>query len=119
MRFIHVTLRIRPDKAETYESTFFELQRLVRENEPGCRMFELCKDPDEPFAYHVLEAYDDQDAVDAHAGTEYYSRTANIFIACLAGDHMETIKAKGLTGRYMYSVVENIQFERLDSIQIK
>jgi autoinducer 2-degrading protein len=116
MRFIHVTLTVKPEKATLYEQTFNELQKLVVEHEPGCRLFEVCRDPTQPFTYHVLEAYADQSAVAAHTATDYYMRTAEIFVECLAGDHMEEIRQRKLTGLAMYSVVKNLQFQRLETL---
>jgi quinol monooxygenase YgiN len=116
MRFVHVTLTVKPEKAALYEQTFRELKAQVAQFEPGCRLFELCRDPAKPFVYHVLEAYIDQDAVAAHTATAYYLETAAIFVECLAGDHMEEIRKRKLTGLAMYSVVNNLQFERLETL---
>lgn len=116
MRFVHVTLRVKPEKVALYESTFFRLQDLVRKHEPACQLFEFCRDEEEPLTYHVLEAYDDEAAVEAHVVTPYYAETAKIFVTCLQGDHMKEIEARGLNGRAMYSVVNNIDFQRLVTI---
>ena len=116
MRFIHVTLHVKPDMVPLYESTFFRLQDEVRKHEPGCRMLEFCRDPSDPLTYHVLEAYDDEAAVEAHVTTDYYLETADIFIRCLQGDHMKEIEARGLSGRAMYALVDNIDFQRMETI---
>ena len=116
MRFIHVELRVKSEKAALYEETFEELKKLVRENEPGCRLFELARDADEPHLYHVLEAYDDLAAIEDHAATDYYLRTADVFVECIEGGHMEEIQRRGLKGREMYSVINNIDFMRLDTL---
>jgi quinol monooxygenase YgiN len=116
MRFVHVTLTVKPEKAELYEQTFRELKEQVRQFEPGCTFFELCRDPAQPLAYHVLEAYQDQDAVAAHTATAYYLQTAAIFVECLAGDHMIEIRKRKLTGLAMYSVVNNLHFERFETL---
>lgn len=116
MKFIHVTLTVKPEKAALYERTFHELQEQVRKFEPGCKFFELCRDPVQPSTYHVLEAYADQDAVAAHTATAYYLHTAAVFVECLAGDHMDEIRQRKLTGLAMYSVVKGLQFQRLETI---
>ena len=116
MKFVHVTLTVKPEKAALYEQTFRELKDQVYRLEPGCKFFELCRDPVELSAYHVLEAYADQDAVAAHAATAYYRETAAIFVECLAGNHMEEIRKRGLTGLAMYSVVKNLDFQRFETL---
>jgi quinol monooxygenase YgiN len=116
MRFVQVTLTVKPEKAALYEQTFRELKEQVAQFEPGCKFFELCRDPAVPNVYHVLEAYADQDAVAAHTATAYYLETAAIFVECLAGDHMEEIKQRKLTGLAMYSVVKNLHFQRFETL---
>jgi quinol monooxygenase YgiN len=64
----------------------------------------------------VLEAYADKDAVAAHTSTAYYLETAAIFVECLTGDHMEEIKKRNLTGLAMYSVVNNLHFQRFETL---
>jgi len=116
MKFTHVTLTVKPEKVALYERTFRELKDQVQRFEPECRFFELCRDPAEPFVYHVFEAYTNQDAVAAHTATAYYLQTAAIFIECLAGDHMEEVRKRKLTGLAMYSVVKNIHFQRFETL---
>jgi quinol monooxygenase YgiN len=116
MKFMHVTLRVKPDKAALYEKTFLELRKMVLEREPGALVFEACKDPDVPNGYRVFEAYKDQDAITSHSATEYYLRTAKVFVECLEGDHMDEIKRRGLEGREMYTVIKGIKFERFETI---
>lgn len=116
MRITHVKLRIRPEKAELYEATFDELRSTVLEEEPGCTFFELCKDPEDALTYHVIEAYEDDKAVEEHVSTPYYKTTARIFVECLQGEHMTEIERRGLEGRDMYSVVEGMDFERFETV---
>lgn len=116
MFIAHVTLKIRQDKTDLYESTFDKLRRDVKEFEPGCSMFELCKDPAEFGVYHVFEAYLDDEATRYHTSTTYYQETANIFIECIAGNHLDEIKAKSLRGRAMYDAVKNIQIDRYETV---
>ncbi len=116
MKFIHVSLTVKSEKAEFYEHTFGALRRLVLANEPGCRVFELCRDPETPDAYHVFEAYDGDEAIRAHGAAPYYEPHARLFLECVKGDHMAEIERRGLTGRAMFEVVQNIKFERYESL---
>lgn len=52
---------------------------LVRQNasasvrdEPGCRQFDVCADPDRPNDVFLYELYDDQAAFEAHKTTPHY-----------------------------------------------
>lgn len=112
MLFTHASLRVRPDRAKLYEETFAQLKELVQANEPGCRFFELARDEADPAIYHVLEAYRDADAVEEHVSKDYYFDTADVFVTCIEGDHLDEIKKRGLKGRDMYSAVDGLKFQR-------
>jgi quinol monooxygenase YgiN len=116
VKFTHVSLRIKPEMAERYEHTFRELRAQVLQNEPGCRVFELCRDPAVPYVYHILEAYADAEAIKAHVDTDYYKAAIEFFVECIEGDHMQEIQRHGLSGREMLSAVKNIKFERFESL---
>jgi quinol monooxygenase YgiN len=116
VKFTHATLRVRPDQVQRYEETFRELRATTLANEAGCLFLEACRDPADAGTYHVFEAYADAAAVKAHTETSYYARTADIFVECIDGEHMREIRARGLTGFAMYSVIENIGFERFETI---
>ena len=52
---------------------------LMRENasasardEPGCRQFDVCYDPDHPGHVFLYEVYDDRTAFDAHLSTQHF-----------------------------------------------
>ena len=47
------------------------LASQVRSNEPGCKLYAVCKGK-EPLEYTVLERYDDQAALTAHSQSAHY-----------------------------------------------
>jgi quinol monooxygenase YgiN len=116
MRFIHAILQVHPDKAALYEETFETLKQACLEREPGTLVFELARDPETPNGYRVFEAYRDLDAIMAHVGTDYYKTAAAVFVECIAGDHMDEIRRRGLVGREMYDVVKTVKMERFDTL---
>lgn len=116
MKITKVRLKIRPEMRQRYEETFMRLRERVLAEEPGCTLFELCRDPDSDDIYHVFEAYADDAAVEAHVTTPYYKETARVFVACLQGDHMPEIEARNLEGRAMYQVVKGMGFERHETL---
>jgi quinol monooxygenase YgiN len=116
MRLTHVTLRVKPDRAELYEKAFHELRAKVLENEPGVFVFEACRDPVEPNTYRVFEGYKTPEAIQKHIVTDYYIASARIFVECIEGDHMAEIERQGLRGVDMYKAVKGLKFERMETI---
>lgn len=46
----------------------------VRE-EPGCHVFDVIEDRDQPDTFYLYEIYDDSDALEAHKLTPHYKNT--------------------------------------------
>jgi quinol monooxygenase YgiN len=44
--------------------------------EPGCRFYQPCRDPENPRVFFIFEIYDDVAALDAHAESEHFQRIA-------------------------------------------
>ena len=44
----------------------------VLANEPGVRLYQLCRSNAETGVYRLLEMYDDQEALDLHRQTEWF-----------------------------------------------
>lgn len=44
--------------------------------EPGCRLYQPCRDPEDPRAFLVFEVYDDAAAFEAHGASEHFQRIA-------------------------------------------
>ena len=72
---------------------------LMRENasasardEPGCRQFDVCYDPDHPGHVFLYEVYDDRTAFDAHLSTLHFKS----FDAATAG-MIRSKKVRALT----------------------
>ena len=72
---------------------------LMRENasasardEPGCRQFDVCYDPDHPGHVFLYEVYDDRTAFDAHLSTPHFKS----FDAATAG-MIRSKKVRSLT----------------------
>jgi quinol monooxygenase YgiN len=40
--------------------------------EPGCRFYQVYRDPAEPRVFRVFEIYDDEEAVAAHGASEHF-----------------------------------------------
>jgi quinol monooxygenase YgiN len=94
MYVIIVKSKVKPEKVTAYESTFRDLRQKVLEREPGVTFYELCRLPDEPCSYRLVEAYTDQDAQNIHLATDYYQAAVSTIMDCLVGGsyEMETLQ---------------------------
>ncbi len=117
MRFVHAIVRLKPEQVALYAKVCMELRGLVLENEPGCPIFELAPDPQDPNVYHVFEAYKDMAAIQAHIAKDYYKRTARILVECMEGDHMVEIDRQGLTGNAMYGLINSVTMNRYETLE--
>jgi quinol monooxygenase YgiN len=67
-----VEFRIRPEFVTAFEAAIDENARLSRETEPGCRRFDVCRDPADPALFFLYELYDDGAAIDAHLHSSHF-----------------------------------------------
>lgn len=69
MYALFVTFRIRPGKTDDFVALMTINRRASVETEPGCQLFDICRDGDEVFLYEI---YDDRAAFDAHTTTKHF-----------------------------------------------
>ena len=67
-----VEFRIKAAHIAEFEQAITENARASRETEPGCRQFDVCRDPAEPSVFFLYELYDDDEAIQAHLQTPHY-----------------------------------------------
>jgi quinol monooxygenase YgiN len=77
------TMKVQAGKEAEFEKVFLALAKEVRAKEPGNHLYTLTKDSDG--AYHVLEIYEDQAALDAHGKTEHFKAAGPKLGPTLAG----------------------------------
>jgi len=77
-------LGVQAGKEAEFEQVMSDLAAQVRENEPGCALYALCKGQ-EAGAYVVLERYADQAALTAHSKSAYFREAFGKLGAYLAG----------------------------------
>ena len=46
--------------------------RASRETEPGCRQFDVCRDPADASLFFLYELYDDEAAIQAHLKSAHF-----------------------------------------------
>jgi len=71
MLAVIATIRIKPGMEKEFEAVAKELVAKVNANEPGCKLYTLCKG-EAPRSYVFMERYVDQAAVDHHRSTDYF-----------------------------------------------
>lgn len=88
------TLRVNEGDAERFEDVAREVMALVRGEEPGVLAYQFTKSRTEPNTYKVLELYQDQAALDAHAKTDAARALFGKLGGCMAGKpHLEYLDA--------------------------
>ena len=76
-------LNVKPEMAAEFETVFLDLSDAVNANEPGCLMYQLCKDEDGN--YVVLEMYESEEALAAHGQSEHLKAAGAGFKGKMAG----------------------------------
>jgi quinol monooxygenase YgiN len=64
-------LTVKEGQEAQFEQIMTELAAQVRAQEPGCKLYQLCKSS-AAREYVMLERYADQAALDAHASTAHF-----------------------------------------------
>ncbi len=72
MQALVVEFRIHAPHAEAFAVAIAENARVSRETEPGCRQFDVCRDPADPTVFHLYELYDDDAAIAAHLRAPHF-----------------------------------------------
>jgi autoinducer 2-degrading protein len=72
MLAIVVEFRIKPAFVEAFERAIVANATTSRETEPGCRQFDVCRDPDDPQLFFLYELYDDAAAFEAHLHAPHF-----------------------------------------------
>ena len=67
-----VEFRIKPEHVAAFDAAITENARASREQEPGCRQFDVCRDPDDDRLFFLYELYDDPAAIDAHLRSAHF-----------------------------------------------
>jgi len=80
-----VDFKVREEKRDEFEQVVTSLSREVLTNEDGARMYQLCRSQSDPLTYHLVEVYDDAEALAAHGQSAHYKSHAAQLGSCLLG----------------------------------
>ncbi len=84
MLAVIATIKVKPGTEKEFEAVAKELVAKVNANEPGCKLYTLCRS-ETPQTYVFMERYVDQAAVEAHRGTDYFKELGRKMGQFLAG----------------------------------
>jgi quinol monooxygenase YgiN len=76
-------LNVKPEMAAEFETVFLDLSDAVNANEPGCLLYQLCKDEDGN--YIVMEMYESEEALAAHGQSDHFKAAGAGFKGKMAG----------------------------------
>ena len=65
-------LTCRPDAVEAFRARLLQHATITRDAEPGCRLFAVHQDRDEPTRFLLVEHYADADALQHHRAAPHY-----------------------------------------------
>ncbi len=87
-----VEFRIHDAHVAAFEVAITENARASREDEPGCRQFDVCRDPNDPQLFFLYELYDDDAAIQAHLQSAHFQAMNAATAAWVASKQVRTYR---------------------------
>jgi quinol monooxygenase YgiN len=72
MLVVTVWFEIKPGRFDAFLPLIQENARRSVADEPGCRQFDVCLDPEAPERCFLYEIYDDEEAFQAHCRSAHF-----------------------------------------------
>ncbi len=91
MRALVVEFRIKPAHIQAFDAAICANAQASVDLEPGCRQFDVCRDPDDPALFFLYELYDDEAAVQAHLQSAHFLRLNAISASWVEGKSVRTL----------------------------
>lgn len=66
------TLKVQDGKDKDFEAIFRDMTKAVRANEPGNRLYQVCKSRKDANTYVVMEIYENDEALKAHGASDHF-----------------------------------------------
>jgi quinol monooxygenase YgiN len=80
-----VEFRIHPGHVADFAAAIAENARASLAHEPGCRRFDVCRDPADPGLFFLYELYDDAAAIQAHLQSAHFRRMDQVTAGWVQG----------------------------------
>lgn len=72
MQVLVVEFRIHAAFVSAFEAAITENACASVEREPGCRQFDVCRDPKDASLFFLYEVYEDDEAIEAHMRSPHF-----------------------------------------------
>lgn len=72
MFVVTVVFTIKPEHVDDFSPAMLENARTSLEVEPGCKQFDVCRDPENPAVTFLYELYDDKAAFQDHLSRPHF-----------------------------------------------
>ena len=72
MQALIVEFHIHGPQVEAFAAAIAANARASLQDEPGCRQFDVCRDPADPQVFFLYELYDDAAAIAAHLQSPHF-----------------------------------------------
>ena len=69
-----VTFHIEPERIDAFAGAIAANAQASRDGEPGCRQFDVCRDPADASLFFLYELYDDEAAIQAHLRSAHFQQ---------------------------------------------
>ncbi|MBY6116069.1 antibiotic biosynthesis monooxygenase [Mameliella alba] len=69
---VTVRIQIKPGAEAAFLDLVQQNARAAVRDEPGCRLFDVCTDPDRPGEVFLYELYEDRAAFESHQTTTHF-----------------------------------------------
>jgi (4S)-4-hydroxy-5-phosphonooxypentane-2,3-dione isomerase len=87
-----VEFQIHTQHIDAFAQAVNENARISRESEPGCRQFDVCRDPDNPSQFFLYELYDDAQAIEAHLRSDHFKHMNHVTAAWVVDKRVRTLR---------------------------
>lgn len=89
------TIKVQDGKEAEFEAVFRDLAGKVRANEPGNKLYQVCRSRANKTTYAVMELYESDEALKAHSQSAHFKAAGPRIAPLLAGrpdiQYFETI----------------------------
>ncbi len=76
MQALVVDFRVKPAYIDAFDTAIRANAQASVDCEPGCRQFDVCRDPANAALFFLYELYDDEAAVQAHLQSAHFMQFA-------------------------------------------
>jgi (4S)-4-hydroxy-5-phosphonooxypentane-2,3-dione isomerase len=93
-----VEFRIHAEFVAAFGAAIHDNARASLATEPGCRQFDVCRDPAEPTLFYLYEVYDDEAAFQAHLKTGHFAAMERASAGWVASKTVRRLWRDGAAG---------------------